>query len=302
MSINAVQICPSKSTYTYDFSEPICGDVEVQCSGEVKCRQAKAALVGLLTCKAKSVQLVNLPLTLQKPDVLPKGLSRLPFRFVLQEDPMQSYEGCAVNITYEIVVELLSTSRFGTKTYKQRCEVWVRCTTDCRQRMPMPVSFRMDQDGLRSKALVATSTFERFVQNVGEFALTGVIDSVELCHATQFTGTLTIEKCDVALKSVELQLCNTEVFPDANGNPTQTSAVVVTNEIVHGNPCRGLAIAMQLQLPSVRSCPTIKWSPFSVEWEVHVVVYFEEYPPVYEKFPIIIKPHSANCKKMLMTA
>lgn len=45
----------------------------------------------------------------------------------------------------------------------------------------MPVTFRMQEDGLRLKRLVSTALFEDFAQQLGEFLLTGSIDSAEVC-------------------------------------------------------------------------------------------------------------------------
>uniref|UniRef100_A0A7S1I479 Arrestin-like N-terminal domain-containing protein n=1 Tax=Eutreptiella gymnastica TaxID=73025 RepID=A0A7S1I479_9EUGL len=297
MSVAGLALELSHSSHTYDLGEPIAGQVLIECNGQASCGDVKVTLTGTLSCRSKSVPLVQQEMPVSKPSSLPHGVSRFSFQFPAPGTDVQSYEGQAITVKYQLSCELGKYNLFG-RTWTTQCDVWVRSTGMCRRHLNMPVSFRMDGNALRPKQLVATGLFEDFMRNLGEFDVMGVLDTVELCAASRFQGSLCVRRCGLPIRSIELQFIQLELFPDHNGTIVQSCSCALANEVVHGDPCRGMQIGMEMQLPTIRCCPTLRQDPFSIEFEIHLVVYFKDFPAVYEKFPITVQQHSTHCVRM----
>eukprot|EP00667_Euglena_gracilis_P014471 EG_transcript_14999 len=291
MSITGLRLDLCRGSRIYDVSETILGHVEIANKGTAKCGDVKVILHGCVVGKHKVLPLLQMTALVATHGELPPGTSRFPFSFALRGEEAQSYEGYQVTVRYHITAELLGSGRFG-KNWTAECNLWIRSASLCRRRFLMPVTFRMQEDGLRLKRLVSTALFEDFAQQLGEFLLTGSIDSAELCSAAQFSGSLTVHKCRLEIHSMELQLCQLEVAPDPSGGPVQSSTVVAVNEIVHGDPGREWPLPMLMQLPSISCGPSLHVDAFQVDWEVHLVIYFQKFPPIYERFPIHVTQHS----------
>jgi hypothetical protein len=295
MSVTALAVTLGRPSRIYDLSEPVTGSVDLTSRGSAKCGGLRVTLKGTVGGKQRSLTVLSAVLQLPCPTPLPAGLSRVPFAFPLTGDEAQSYEGHQFAVRYSITAEVLESATWFGKDWTAESPLWLRSTALCRRPVTMPVQFRMQEDGLRPKRILSTAAFETLLRELGEFLVLGAIDSGELCAAGQFRGTFVVQKCSAVIDSMELQLCQLEIAPDATGAPVQSAMVVAVNEVVHGDPCRGLELAFLMQIPFITCCPTFKMADFSVDWEVHFVIYFRSHPPVYEKFPLRIVPHSHRC-------
>lgn len=198
--------------------------------------------------------------------------------------------------------------------FLQVCELIVEYNpATCLKATPHPVSFSVTPDSLRNVK-------ER--QNVPRFLVKGKFDSTMCCISKPFTGELVIEYCNVPVKSVELQLVRVETCGCAEGFSRDGKEILtilfklldlflateIQNiQIGEGDVMCGIAIPVYMVFPRLFTCPTLCTSNFKVgkkllssffikihskklflEFEVNVVIIFEDNHLITENFPIVL--------------
>jgi len=100
-----------------------------------------------------------------------------------------------------------------------------------------------------------------------------------------FQGELTITKCAVDIKSIELQLVRVESCSYMEGEAREATEIQ-NIQIADGNVVRGLAIPVHMVFPRLFTCSTTQAKQFKVEFEVNLIVLFADNHMVTENFPI----------------
>jgi len=107
-----------------------------------------------------------------------------------------------------------------------------------------------------------------------------------VCNVNKpFSGELTISRCAVDIKSVELQLVRVESCSYMEGEAREATEIQ-NIQIADGNPVRGLAIPIYMIFPRLFTCATTISKQFKVEFEVNLIILFADNHMVTENFPI----------------
>ncbi|KAF8792438.1 Vacuolar protein sorting-associated protein like [Argiope bruennichi] len=255
----------------YHEEEIIIGYVVVESKSEVKhegitltmegnvTMQLSAKNVGILEAfysSAKPVLLTSSIIEIAKPGKLPPGRTEIPF-----EIPLKPRTNRTLYETYHGVFISIQSQKGDSKA--------------------VPVNFSITPESLQNV---------RYRKNMPNFVIKGRIDSTACNIMQPFTGELCIEKCDAPIRSVELQLVRVETCGCSEGY-SRDATEIQNIQIGEGDVCRNILIPIHMIFPRLFTCPTLKTNNFKIEFEVNVVVVFEDEHIITENFPIeIIRP------------
>ncbi len=140
--------------------------------------------------------------------------------------------------------------------------------------------FRISPDSLQNVK-------ETSKKKIPEFIFEGFI-SRTLCPLSQpFEGEITIKKCPVDIRSIELQLVRVESCNYTEGE-TREATEIQNIQIAEGNVVRNVAIPIHMVFPRLFTCCTTITKLFKVEFEVNLIVLFSDNHMVTENFPLIL--------------
>ncbi|XP_049814297.1 vacuolar protein sorting-associated protein 26C isoform X2 [Schistocerca serialis cubense] len=144
--------------------------------------------------------------------------------------------------------------------------------------VPHPVKFTITPESLQNI---------KDKGRIPRFLVSGHLDSTMCCITKPFTGELVVEHCEVPIKSVELQLVRVETCGCAEGY-ARDATEIQNIQIGEGNvPC-GLAIPIYMIFPRLFTCPTLATSNFKVDFEVNIVIIFQDDHLITENFRIVL--------------
>ena len=105
-----------------------------------------------------------------------------------------------------------------------------------------------------------------------------------------YIGEVTIEECATTIKSIDLQLVRVESIQRNDGYANIREATEIQNiQIGDGDVMHNLAIPMYFIFPRIFTCPTLLTAPaFKIEFEVNLIVNFQDGYTITENFPIRI--------------
>lgn len=245
--------------------------------------QLSAKSVGMFEAfynSLKPIQLVNYSLEICKPGKFPSGTTEVPFELPLKPKPnkklFETYHGVFVNVTYTLRCDMKRS--LLSKDLQKVSEFIVEYKDSTQKAVLKEVDFRISPQSL-------ANVKER--SSVPDFLVTGKIDTVSCCITKPFTGELVVERCNTAIRSIELQLVRVETCGCAEGyarDPTEIQNI----QIADGDVPRGVAIPIFMIFPRLFTCPTLTTSNFKVEFEVNIVVVFQDDHLVTENFPITL--------------
>ncbi|KAJ1521223.1 hypothetical protein ONE63_002909 [Megalurothrips usitatus] len=246
--------------------------------------QLSAKNVGIFEAfynSVKPIPLVTSSIDLATTGKIPSGTTDIPFEFPLKPRSgralYETYHGVFVNIQYLVKAELkrsflnkdlIKTQEFIVE-YKAGLPGLITAKAE-------PVNFKISPGSLQNVKDKA---------KVPRFLVTGHLDSATCCISRPLTGELVVEHCEVPIKSIELQLVRVETCGCAEGY-ARDATEVQNIQIGEGNvPC-GLAIPIHMVFPRLFTCPTLITNNFKVEFEVNIVIVFQDDHLVTENFPI----------------
>ena len=90
------------------------------------------------------------------------------------------------------------------------------------------------------------------------------------------------------IRSIELQLVRVETITPAGAAPAREATEIQNLQVGDGAVCLNLAIPLYIVFPRVFTCPTIISDTFRVEFEVNVIVVFDEGYTVTENHPVVL--------------
>ena len=90
-----------------------------------------------------------------------------------------------------------------------------------------------------------------------------------------------------SIRSLELQLARIEsVFMPNNNKFQQEASEVMKIQIGEGNLCRDMVVPIYMVFPRLHSCPTLKMLEYKIEFEMNLMVIFDDGHVITENFPI----------------
>ncbi|XP_069677159.1 vacuolar protein sorting-associated protein 26C isoform X1 [Periplaneta americana] len=295
MAIN-LDIRVKKANKVYHEGEKITGVILVQSGSDVKHDgisltmegtvnlQLSAKNVGIFEAfynSVKPIQLVSCVLEVAAPGKIPAGKTEIPFEFPLipraNKTLYETYHGVFVNIQYLLRCEMKRS--FLAKDLIKVAEFIVEYkASSCEKAVPHPVNFSITPESLQNI---------KDKGRIPRFLVTGHLDSTLCCVTKPFTGELVVERCELPIKSVELQLVRVETCGCAEGY-ARDATEIQNIQIGEGNvPC-GMAIPIYMIFPRLFTCPTLSTSNFKVEFEVNIVIIFQDDHLITENFPVVL--------------
>lgn len=166
---------------------------------------------------------------------------------------------------------------------------------------PKPVDFVISPESLENV---------KHKERVPKFKIVGHLESVCCSISEPLKGELEVIESSATIKSIELQLVRVETcgcaegfardgmlrvrpagFSHGYGRPAQADAPSPATEIQNlqigdGDVCHGTKIPIYMIFPRLFTCPTVLAKSFKVEFEVNVVIVFEDNHLVTENFAI----------------
>ena len=281
-----------KASKVYKDGDLVKGCLEVTSKGDLSHNGVTLTMEGIVTLQlsAKSVgvfeafynslkpiQLVNYSIELVKPGKFPHGTTEVPFELPLKAKAgkklYETYHGVFVNVMYSLKAEMKRS--ILNKDLQKTSEFIVEYNETDRGE-EKPVDFTITPQSLENV---------KDRKNVPDFLVRGKIDTVNCSITKPFVGEVVVEKSAAIIRSIELQLVRVETCGCAEGyarDPTEIQNI----QLADGDVCRGMQIPIYMVFPRLFTCPTLSTSNFKVEFEVNIVVIFQDDHLVTENFPI----------------
>lgn len=117
----------------------------------------------------------------------------------------------------------------------------------------------------------------------------GALDSLIYQLNEPISGHFMIERCDSTIRSVELQLVRVETCgcPAGDERDFSKDATEVQNiQIGDGDLLRNQPVPIHMILPRLFTCPTLLTRNFRIEFEINLVVIFDDNHLITENFPL----------------
>eukprot|EP00667_Euglena_gracilis_P016820 EG_transcript_17635 len=255
--------------------------IQLQVEGSVALQLSprKVGIFEALGGPVKPIQLMSLSIPLAEAGTFSDGSTTLPFEFPTRtKSPLyETYHGVFINVQYTISAELFR-GIFG-KNERQSMQFIIIHPGHLRPPPSMkPVRFTLEPHNL-------TNGKDHPLQRVPQFRIKGQIDSVTCDITRPLTGSICVEHSDTRISRIELQLVRVEFCSTANG-VTKEATEVQNIQVVEGDVCRGLAVPLLMVFPRWFTCPTVVTTFFKIEFEVNLVVIFEDKHQLTDNFPI----------------
>ncbi|XP_017891251.1 Down syndrome critical region protein 3 homolog [Ceratina calcarata] len=233
----------------------------------------------------KPIQLVQYTLDVAPSGKIPSGRTEIPFELPLKprgtKSLYETYHGVFVNIQYLIRCDIKRS--FLAKDVSKSLEFIVedKIPPKAQKEPSKPVCFKIMPESLQN-------TRDR--TNVPRFHISGKLDSLYCKISEPLTGEVVIEHCNAGISSIELQLVRVETCGCAEGY-SRDATEIQNIQIGEGDVCKQFPIPIYMIFPRLFTCPTLSTSNFKVEFEVNLIVIFQDDYLVTENFPIILSRH-----------
>lgn len=232
----------------------------------------------------KPIQLLQGQFELQPPGKLNQGLTEFHFEFPLKciREPRtlyETYHGVFVNISYMLKAEVRKSFLAKNKAVQKQQQFIIQMPSMPAVNPKNPINFSMSPETLQK------SVKERI--SIPRFLFTGTLDSTNVCITKPFTGHIVVHHTEVAIKSIEIQLVRVETCGCAEGY-AKDATEVQNIQIADGNVCPKVKIPIYMVFPRLFTCPTLITKNFKIEFEVNLVVVFQDDHLVTENFQIVL--------------
>lgn len=227
----------------------------------------------------KPIQLVNYTLELVKPGKFPNGTTEIPFELPLKgkggKQLYETYHGVFVSVTYSMHCDMKRS--LLNRDIQKVVEFIVECK-----------SSSIPEDGEKRVDFTVNPQSLQNVKNrsnVPDFLVTGHLDTANCVITKPFTGEVTVSHSSAPIRSIELQLVRVETCGCAEGF-SRDATEIQNIQIGEGDVCRNVSIPIYMIFPRLFTCPTLNTSNFKIEFEVNIIVVFQDDHLVTENFPI----------------
>uniref|UniRef100_A0A1B0CDV2 Vacuolar protein sorting-associated protein 26C n=1 Tax=Lutzomyia longipalpis TaxID=7200 RepID=A0A1B0CDV2_LUTLO len=295
MSVN-LDVQLSRTNKIYHEEEALRGIVTVNCSTETKHDGIFLTMEGVVNLQlsnknvgifeafynsVKPIQLLNLQLELAPAGKLPAGRTDFSFEFplVCRKEPRilyETYHGVFVNINYMLRCEIRRS--FLAKSVQKQQEFMIQYKPK-EKPLGNEVHFTISPETLQKSAKERIS--------IPRFLITGRLDTTECCLTKPLTGHVTLQHTEVPIRSIDIQLVRVETCGCAEGY-SRDATEIQNIQIAEGNVCPKLQIPIYMIFPRLFTCPTLLTKNFKVEFELNLVILFQDDYLVTENFEIIL--------------
>ena len=129
------------------------------------------------------------------------------------------------------------------------------------------------------------------ISSLPKFKIIGKIHHKTCLINLPFTGEIKVELSETPIDSIELELVRCEsvsesLGPNGGDGMTRECTEVQTLQIATGDVTRDLVIPIYMVFPRIYAAPSCKMGAFQVEFEINLLVTFENGYVVSENFPI----------------
>ena len=244
-----------------------------------------------LTCSGRGqgdVNAVGKPLCIFRQDVeiassgkFADGSTEIPFDFILRgtdiQPLMESYHGVYISVIYSIQVGC--DRNFLKKSLYKEIEFIVEIASS-KIGDPSPLMFSISPENF-------ANIDPKELANIPNFKVSGRLHRTFCLINQPFTGEVIIQEAAASIRSVELQLVRVETIV-SDGASTREATEIQNIQIGEGNVCRGIVVPMYMIFPRLFSCPTIMSTKFKIEFEINLIVVFNNGYMITENFPVVI--------------
>ncbi|XP_066903281.1 vacuolar protein sorting-associated protein 26C [Halyomorpha halys] len=292
----SIDIRVKKANKIYHEGDSITGTIVIQTPGEIKHEGITLTMEGLVELQlsprnvgifeafynsVKPVQICHVVMEISGPGKIPSGKTDIPFEVPLlprgNKTIYETYHGVFVYIQYTLKCDL--KRGFLAKSLMKMAEFIVEYkSSGSTKAVNKKVDFVITPESLEGPRDLGT---------IPRFKISGLIDSVVCCISKPFTGQIKIEHTEIPIKSIELQLVRVETCGCAEGYAKDVTEIQ-SIQIGEGNVATNLYIPIYMIFPRLFTCPTLITTNFKVEFEINIVVVFENDHLVSENFPIVL--------------
>ncbi|XP_058091359.1 uncharacterized protein LOC131237553 [Magnolia sinica] len=303
----SIELKLSRATRVYRASEPIEGKiiatlpssishqgVRITANGTVnlQIRGGVSGVIETLYSAIKPISIVSKSTEIRSSGKLSLGRTEIPFSLILSSQGRESYErfyetfhGANISIQYLITADI--TRGYLHKSLSATMEFIIesdRANLLVGPVSPEMVSFYITQDTQRHQLLPELRS--------GGFRIMGKI-CTQSSLSDPVSGDLTVETSAVPIHSIDIQLLRVESILVGDRVVTETSVIQTTQAsnfssldklIADGDVCRSMTLPIYVMIPRLLACPTVLAGPFSIEFQVSIIISFEsEISKLYPK-------------------
>ena len=227
----------------------------------------------------KPIQLINYTLELVKPGKFPNGTTEIPFELPLKgkggKQLYETYHGVFVSVMYSMRCDMKHS--LLNRDIQKVVEFIIECkSSSIPEEGEKRVDFTINPESLQNV---------KNRSNVPDFLVTGYLDTANCVITKPFTGELTVNHSSAPIRSIELHLVRVETCGCAEGF-SRDAKEIQNIQIGEGDLCRSIPIPIYMIFPRLFTCPTLNTSNFKIEFEVNIIVVFQDEHLATENFPI----------------
>ncbi|KAJ6255535.1 vacuolar protein sorting-associated protein 26c [Anaeramoeba flamelloides] len=235
---------------------------------------------------------VDLDFQLNESGEIPYGKTEIPFEFPFQ--PLnksflfETYHGVYLKVIYLITIKINRKGIFPNITNEQ--EIYANLPKK-KNLSPVAKTFCILPESLKNIKM------ENLLK-IPPFKITGKIDNL-LCPVNKaFTGVIKVEQCTKFVRSIELQLLRIETCGSKEIGLVTETTEIQNLQIADGNILNNLEIPMYIIFPRLFCCPTVITELYRIEFELNILIHFENRSLVCENFPIQLVRHHISYLKL----
>mmetsp|Transcript_4819 Transcript_4819/g.7149 ORF Transcript_4819/g.7149 Transcript_4819/m.7149 type:complete len:306 (-) Transcript_4819:170-1087(-) len=293
----SISIKLDRESLVYRPNEKVCGVISIVCdrptrhagidlkiNSDVK-MELSARSVGLFEAfysKLKPIDMIDSKIQLSPAAKLKRGLTEIPFGFVLgtphtKREMLDTYHGVYINVMHTVTARM----KMGLLAVDPASQLEFRVEVSGKEELEKKaVSFKITPTGIKNLSRAQQ-------QIIPNFEIEGKIDST-LCDLTKpFTGEVVVRSSESRIRSIVLQLVRVEICKYSEGEAKEATEVQSV-EIAKGDVVPNLPIPIHMPFPRVFTCPTIRMKQLRVEFETNLIVEFEHNHMITENFPLVL--------------
>lgn len=278
-NVSGLLVLDSKSEVRHDgITLTMEGVISLQLSPK------SAGLIESIVNSSKPISIINNVVEVAKSGKIPSGQTEIPFELPLKvrgsKTLYETYHGVYITIQYFLRCDIKRSLLAKDVTKAQEFIVeYKQGVGDVAQ--PGLINFEMRPETLPNV---------RDRARIPKFLVRGHLDSEVFSLSKPLTGELTVCECERGISSIELQLVRVETCGSAEGN-TREATEIQNIQIGEGDVCRGIAIPIYMVFPRLFTCATTIAPNFKIEFELNIVIIFDNDHLVVETFPIKLTRH-----------
>lgn len=240
--------------------------------------------VGLLETFYSSIkphEILKQEIRLTKAGSIPEGKTDIPFQFLVtpagKEALHPTFHGVYVTVAYGMRVDFETRGWSGTKLSKEIEFIMDTVHVDG-QKQGGPVDFQITPASLEN-------VHKTVLKSLPSFSFVGRVTNSRCLINSPFTGEIEIKEAKAPIRSISLQLVRVETVIFSEGAAKEATEIQ-NIQIANGDVCRKMVIPIYMIFPRLFTCPTLMTDSFKVEFEINLIVLFEDSHMITENFPI----------------